>query len=252
MFADPTSSKTNPAKTILTIEDEKIIRAGFTCFLADLGYQILEADNGISGLDLYQQHRPDLILLDLRIPGQDGFECLKQLRQLNPELPIIVISGTNTSSDVVTALHLGAWDFILKPIIDLQVLEHSIEKAFERTRLQQENLAHQKQLEEKIEQRTQALKITYQQLAESEKRYRSIYENLQDIYFETSLEGVILEINPSGEKDFHYQRAELIGTNILSYYADPEGRQQFLQKLQVTGQVNDYEVRLVDINGKII
>jgi PAS domain S-box-containing protein len=252
LFAEPTSSKTGQVKTVLTIEDEKNVRASFVYFLADLDYRVLEADNGITGLELYRQHRPDLILLDLRIPGRNGFECLKQLRQLNPELPIIVISGTDTSSDVVKALHLGAWDFILKPIIDLQVLEHSIEKAFERTRLRQENLAHQKQLEEKVEQRTQALKTTYLQLAESEKRYRSIYENLQDIYYETSLQGVILEISPSGDKDFNYQRSDLIGKNILSYYADAEDRQPFLQKIQQTGRVNDYEVRLIDKNGKVV
>ncbi len=252
MFAEPTSSNADPVKTILTIEDEKNIRASFVYFLADLGYRILEADNGVTGLELYQRHRPDLILLDLRIPGRDGFECLKQLRQLNPELPIIVISGTNTSRDVVKALHLGAWDFILKPIIDLQILQHSIEKAFERTRLRQENLSHQKQLEEKVEQRTQTLKVTYQQLAESEKRYRSIYENLQDIYYETSPQGAILEISPSGDKNFNYQRTELIGKNILSYYADVEDRQRFLQKIQENGRVNDYEVRLIDKNGEIV
>jgi len=162
-------------KTILTIEDEESIRSSFTFFLEDFGYQVLAAGDGTTGLQLARMQQPDLVLLDLSIPGLDGFACLAQLRELNPELPIIVISGTDASADVVKALHLGAWDFILKPILDMQVLQHRIEKAFERTRLKLENLQQQKRLEEKIVDRTQDLADAFQELHNSKQTLEALF-----------------------------------------------------------------------------
>lgn len=251
MPAEPADESIS-VQTILTVDDEKHVRSSYRHFLTDLGYRVLEAEDGQAGLELAKQHQPDLVLLDLRMPGLSGFECLKQLYTLTPDLPIIVISGTGASRDVVQALHLGAWDFILKPIEDLWILQHSIEKAFERSRLQQDNLDYKKNLEVKIAHRTQELNLAYTKLAKSEERYRSIYENLEDIYYETSLEGILLEISPSVKKVLGYNRTELIGTNILKYHASPESRQALLQDIQATGRVNDHELKLIDSDGNII
>lgn len=204
------SAEEMAAKTILTIEDEETIRLSFRLFLEDFDYRILEAGDGITGLQLARQQLPDLVLLDLHIPGRDGFSCLQQLRELDPELPIIVISGTDASSDIIKALHLGAWDFILKPILDLQVLRHCIEKAFERSRLKQENLQQKKRLEEKIVERTEALADAYQELHSSKQTLEVLFNAAPLAIMAIDSDRRVTAWNHAAEELFGWTRADIL------------------------------------------
>lgn len=134
---------------ILVIEDEKAIRDSFRNFLEDNDYDVLEAENGRIGLALLARERPDLILVDLRMPEVDGLEVLERVQKDFPDTPIIVVSGTGVIADVVEAMRLGAWDYLIKPIEDLSVLRYAIEKSLERARLILENREYQKRLEER-------------------------------------------------------------------------------------------------------
>ncbi|NOY12836.1 MAG: PAS domain S-box protein, partial [Deltaproteobacteria bacterium] len=239
-------------RCILIIEDDFSVRSSIKQFLDDSGFLVLDADNGYTGLELYQQHHPDLILLDLRMPKFSGLDFLTQIRAADPDIPVIVVSGTGEINDVVEALRHGASDFLLKPIVDLLMLQHSVEKALERSRLQQENRNYREHLEEIIEQRTVTLERTCSLLRQSEEKYRSIFENLQDIYFETSLDGVLLEISPSVEKGTRYKRDDLLGKNVWAHYVIPEQREQLLQTLQAEGRIEGHEVLLADSDGQQI
>lgn len=229
---------------ILIIDDDHTVRSSIKLFLEDYGYLLLAADNGNTGLELLKQHRPDLVLLDLRMPEVSGLQFLELVRETDSDTPVIVISGTGKINDVVEALRYGASDFLFKPIVDLRVLKHSIEKALEKKRLQQENREHRQHLEEIVSQRTRTLERTYAQLAKSEEKYRAIYENLQDVYFETSLDGVLREISPSLEKVSHHKRDELLGESIWKFYAIPKQREQLVQLLLQQGRVDNFEVLL--------
>ena len=238
-------------QTVLAVDDDRIVRSSIKLFLEDLGYLVVEAENGQQGLDQIENHLPDLLLLDLRMPGLSGLEVLDLVKENHPDLPVVVISGTGKINDVVNALQKGAWDFLQKPIDDMTVLQHTVEKALEKVRLQRENLEYQQYLEEKITQRTAALKRAYDQATLSERKYRTIFENLQDIYYETSLDGTLLEISPSVDKSSLYTRDELLGKSIWHLYADPDQRQVLLQQLQKYGRVSDYEIQLRDKNGRL-
>lgn len=251
MFTTTRPNDLSGPQTVLTIDDDRIVRTSIKLFLEDLGYLALEAENGQQGLDLIQNHHPHLVLLDLRMPGLSGLDILDRVKQQDSEIPVVVISGTGKISDVVSALHKGAWDFLLKPIDDLTVLQHTIEKALDQVRLQSENLEYQRSLEEKVSLRTAALEHAYNQLTVSERKYRSIFENLLDIYYEVDLEGTLLEVSPSVEKSSHYTREELLGTDIWRLYPDPEQRRRLLQKLQENGRVSDFEIQLQDKNGRL-
>ena len=169
--------------TILTIDDEEAIRHSFAAFLEDFGYQVLSAPNGKIGLEVFRKKSPDLILVDLRMPEVDGLEVLSAVTKESRETPIIVVSGTGVISDAVEALHLGAWDYILKPVKNLSILLHSIERALERARLIKENREYQEHLEFLVDSRSKKILEYSNRLKHIADRTRqfTIKENIGDL-----------------------------------------------------------------------
>lgn len=159
-------------KKILVIDDEVYIRDSVIGFLEDFGFQVADAENGRIGLELFETQNPDLVLCDLRMPEMDGLEVLAKVRLKNPKIPIIIVSGAGNISDTVEALRLGAWDYIIKPIQDMNVLYHAVSKAFERADL----IRAKQQYEEDLETANRELRLsldtlerTRDQLVQSEK-----------------------------------------------------------------------------------
>ena len=87
------------------------------------------------------------------------------------------------------------------------------------------------------------------ELLKSEERYRRIFENLQDVYYETGMDGTILEVSPSIDKISLYNRKELIGKSLYDIYTDPKERDKFVELILDKGVVNDYEINLKDKDG---
>ena len=104
------------AKTILLVDDEKDIRISLSGILEDEGYEVLTASSGVEALESIRQDAPDLVLLDIWMPGMDGLETLEKLKTLFPYLTVIMISGHGTIETAVRATKLGAYDFIEKPL----------------------------------------------------------------------------------------------------------------------------------------
>ncbi|MHB8809860.1 MAG: hybrid sensor histidine kinase/response regulator [Desulfobulbaceae bacterium] len=144
-------------KKILLIDDDALMRKSATMLLKSLGYSVFAAENGREGLDLYYREHPDLMLLDLRMPVMDGFEVLAELGSALEDFPVIIISGAGGINDALKTLQLGASDYLVKPILDISVLEHAINKALERIDLIRENRRYQHYLEEEIKKRTAEL-----------------------------------------------------------------------------------------------
>jgi putative two-component system response regulator len=142
---------------VLTIDDESIVRKNIAAFLEDHNYEVLESENGREGLEVFRQGNPDIVLCDLKMPVLDGLGFLKVINKEFPETPIIVISGTGDIDDVIEAIRLGAWDYITKPIYDMGVLEHALNKAIERAKLLKENRRYREHLESEVKKRTQSI-----------------------------------------------------------------------------------------------
>ncbi len=159
-------------KKILVIDDEVYIRDSVIGFLEDFGFEVVEAANGRIGLEQFEKEQPDLILCDLRMPEMDGLEVLAHVTQKNKNIPIIIVSGAGNISDTVEALRLGAWDYIIKPIQDMNVLSHAVNKAFERKRFIEEKAIYQTELEQankELNLSLEALELTRDQLVQSAK-----------------------------------------------------------------------------------
>jgi len=103
-------------KTIMIVDDEPSIRTSLEGVLEDEGYKVICASDGNEALKSMEEERPDLILLDIWMPGIDGIETLKRVRSLHPGLQVIMISGHGSIETAVTATKLGAYDFIEKPL----------------------------------------------------------------------------------------------------------------------------------------
>ncbi len=101
-------------KTILVIEDEKPIQSVLKAFLADAGYSVLLAGDGAEGLEKFHQHRPDLVLLDVLLPGIDGFAVCKTLRQ-ESRVPIIMLTALDDDASQIKGFDAMADDYITKP-----------------------------------------------------------------------------------------------------------------------------------------
>lgn len=136
-----------PLGTILIIDDEPVVRESMAVYLEDSGYRVQVACNGEEGLRLFETVRPDLVICDLRMPVMDGLEVLRRIETDAPETPVIMVSGQGSMSDVVSALRLGAIDYLVKPVVELEVLEHAVRRALERGQLLRQNRQYREQLE---------------------------------------------------------------------------------------------------------
>ncbi|WP_428565158.1 MAG: HD-GYP domain-containing protein [Solidesulfovibrio sp. DCME] len=162
---------------VLTIDDEAMIRETIAAYLENRGYAVLEAANGRLGLECFLEKRPDLVLVDLRMPEMDGLEVLARIRDLSPQTPTIVVSGTGVLRDALEAIKRGAWDYVTKPILDMDVLGLAVDKALERARLLRENRAYQENLEALVRERTAEVERTRRQIMQRLSRAAEFKDN---------------------------------------------------------------------------
>lgn len=119
---------------ILVIDDEKPTLMMFRLTLVAYGYEVLTAENGQEGVDVFNRERPGIVLTDIKMPGMNGIEVLKQVKAIDPSTEVIVITGHGDMDLAIQALNLDATDFINKPI-QRHLLEQAIKRAQERRRL---------------------------------------------------------------------------------------------------------------------
>ncbi|MBN2644869.1 MAG: EAL domain-containing protein [Desulfuromonadaceae bacterium] len=133
--------------SILTVEDEVDFRKSIVAYLQDSGFEVFEAGNGQDGLEVMRQREPDLVLTDLKMPEMDGVTFIEQARKINPERPLVVISGEGLATEAVRAVRAGAWDYITKPITDFALLENCLRSVLEKA----EQIKREKQAKQGLE-----------------------------------------------------------------------------------------------------
>lgn len=138
------------AARVLIIDDEEAIRFSLRGILEDEGMEVLEACDAESGLPLADAEAPDLVFLDIWLPGMDGLTALDLLRAAHPDVPVVMISGHGTIETAVSAIRRGAYDFIEKPL-SLEKIVILAARAVETAALRRENLLLRTALPEREE-----------------------------------------------------------------------------------------------------
>ena len=133
--------------TLLVIDDDDVVRQDIAMRLQNDGFDVLQASQAVQGLALFGQHQPDLVLLNLQMSDQSGLALVREMASSAPGTPLIVVSASGSMQAVVEALHAGASDYLLKPLSDLAVVEHVVNRSLDQGRLRVENQRIRERLE---------------------------------------------------------------------------------------------------------
>jgi len=117
-------------RKILIADDEPNMIWALKRALTKEGYEVLSVENGEEAVKTFEEQEPDLVILDLKMPKMDGMEALKAIKEINPKVPVMMITAHGTTKVAVEAMKIGALDYILKPF-DIEELRMTIRKALE-------------------------------------------------------------------------------------------------------------------------
>jgi two-component system NtrC family response regulator len=133
--------------SVVVIDDDSAQREILSGFLKKEGCQVFACESGEKGVQEIEKRYVDVVITDFRMPGMNGLEVLKQVKQLNPEIQVIILTAYGTVEDAVTAMQTGAWDYLSKPV-DLEELELKLKKLANHRTLLRENQILRSQLSE--------------------------------------------------------------------------------------------------------
>ncbi len=108
--------------TLLVVDDAAFMRMRCSKLLTENGYQVIEAENGVQAIKQYQANRPDAVLMDITMPEMDGLTALKEIRKIDPNAKVAMVTAMGQQATVMEALKAGAKDFVLKPFQSDRVL----------------------------------------------------------------------------------------------------------------------------------
>ena len=125
--------------SVLVIDDDNSNCRVTEFFLQEEGYRVFTASNGDTGLEVFRQHRPPVVITDVHMPGKNGYDVLNEVLKLEPKTLVIIVTAFSTVQDAVNAMKTGAFDYLTKPFSRDQLC-HAIAKAFHLESLRRENL----------------------------------------------------------------------------------------------------------------
>ncbi len=193
---------------ILVIDDEKVIREGVERALAKRGYEIFKAEDGNRGLELLKEFDFDIVLTDLMMPGLDGFAVLDWIRENQPHVQVIVITGFATVTKAVTAMKQGAFDFVGKPFTP-DYIRVVVDRAIDKLSMRAET-------ERLREEKNRGLEA----IDKSQSRLKTVFSCMAEAVLITDTEGVVVLHNPAAIKILEIQTDPFIGKPLADSIRD--------------------------------
>jgi PAS domain S-box-containing protein len=206
---------------LLLIDDEEAARKIVGMSLRSDGYEVLTAEDGKSGLELFEKEAPPIVLTDIKMPGMDGIEVLKRIKEISPETEVIVVTGHGDMDVAIQSLQLEASDFVTKPIVD-EALTVALKRAKERLRLRKMLKEYTENLEDKVKQATEELRRRYE-------FEDNLIQHSIDGIIGTDKQGKIMVFNQGDERIFGYSKDEVIGKIDISSLYPPETSEKIMK-----------------------
>ena len=119
---------------ILIVDDDQSMRYSLTRMLEGQGFLVSPAKNGTEALERFEQEKPDLVIMDIKMPGQSGLEVLREIKERDPKALVILMTAFGTTETAIEAMKFGAFDYILKPF-DIPQMRGLVERALEVSRM---------------------------------------------------------------------------------------------------------------------
>jgi PAS domain S-box-containing protein len=204
---------------ILLIDDEPDILRVLGISLKADGYEVIPALNGSEGLEAFSREKPSIVITDVKMPGMDGIQVLKKIKELDPDTEVIIITGHGDIDNAIESLKYGASDFISKPVRD-EALTIALARAKEKLDIKHKLKEYTTDLEKKIGAATSELR---RQTNFQIKLIRSSNDGI--VATDQNLKVVIY--NPGAERIFGYTQAEVIYKMAITELFPPEIAGQF-------------------------
>ena len=134
---------------ILVVDDEEIVRDSLCSWLKEDGYQAEAAEGGLKALEMMKQRSWNVLFVDLKMPGMDGLEVMRKVKEVQPEIPIIIITAYATVNTAVEAMKEGAYDYLVKPF-NPEEISLIIRRLIEKQALLKENIFLRKELKKQF------------------------------------------------------------------------------------------------------
>ena len=241
---------------ILAIDDQAQNNELLEAFLAPEGYDILTAESGEEALEKLSAHPIDIILLDVIMPGIDGFALTRRIRQdsVNFLLPIILVTALSRTEDRIMGIEAGCDDFISKPIDKMELLARV--RSLLKVKAYNDLLGkYRGELELDVARRTEELQLALKALRKSEELFRLSFDNANIGVAFTTLDGKLIHINAAFCALLGHERAETEGT-AFSEFLHPDDRMEDLDTLRalLSGELPSarFERRLMHKDGRIV
>ncbi len=205
------------------------------------GYTVFTALDGQAGIKSFARERPDIIFVDVRMPGLDGFAVLEAIRAHEPHAEVVLMTGHGDKDTVIAALRADATDFVSKPI-EREVLENVLRRAQERLRLKRELSAAQEALRASNAALERLVSARTAELEQERTLLRTLIDNIPVLITRYDHSGKLLYLNKAFQETLGWTTAEARDMDLLAaIYPDPDSRRQALEHmLQATGDWREF------------
>ena len=236
-------------KKLLVIDDEASTRDLLKLSLEMEGYTVFVAEDGPKGLEIFARENPSVVLTDIKMPGMDGIEVLRRIKEQSPDAEVIVITGHGEMTLAIEALKLEASDFISKPVSD-ESLNIALRRAEEKIWLRN-------RLREYTEDLERLVKETSEELVKRHELEHNLIQSSMDGIIANDRQGNIIIFNEGAERIYGYTQEEAVSKiHVTQLY--PEGQARQIKKMIYgneyggPGRLINYSVEVLTNTGKLV
>lgn len=213
---------------VLVVDDEKVIREGCERALSGRGYEIRKVQNGDEGIAILEKESYDIVLLDLMMPGIDGFSVLKWIRQYRPGTLVIVITGFATVAKAVAAMKEGAFDFVGKPFTPDYI------------RLVVQRAAEKRALQAEAERLREEHMLDIETIHEEQSRLQTVFTCMDGAVLVTNRDGIVVLHNPAAIRLLDIQTDPVTGKHLSDSIRD-SGAVAMVEEVVASGTATTIE-----------